>query len=918
MNRRRKGGNASAKPPALTKPPATTPAPLATINATPARVSPPLKAPSPPQNVPPPPKAAPQPARTTVQAPRPSVSHPKPLVPSASAMKTAHPTMPGPSQRRVFTRADRVRAQWMDFEETWVRPRQVEVEQQLSILIETAEKNSRVKGRALEQNRDRIVNSVRREFAMAAIAEWEKRLDKAGLQAEDWSDMTPEEMFVVEQVLSWEDTDEDTGVFALSQRDPVAPTLSGKTAVESSPPMAPQHVSARTAQTAPSPAASSQYTKPAPQQQQPSSWASWFTRGVTVTEVPEQPAAKPAASTPWGAKNVPIIEDLRTSLKATPAPQPPLQTIQPTSRPAQPATKTPQPAPATPPHGLLAYAVPISLKMPPVEGVAASDPEFVVLLDKLYVNSIRQFHMKASDYDAELARQLRRPMPASEREWTVRAHMMMMEQMARDIVERRDTLANEERRKRGFGGGGGGGDSAPMTAKAQIPQPPGAFPDEHIRISPGLVPAQDPEPEEPEPEREPESDVDEVIEIPVKGKKGKKGKKAAEGKPALNGRSTPIPVPAAAAKAAAPTTKATPVVEKKPAPATTSGWGAKTALPARSASPAPPAPINTKLTSSPAVNGRSTPAPAANGRSTPAPDSMSLWEAAQTGKLSSSSGTSTTKGPETKPPSPPNGMWAPPIAHATSSKNSYAPSRPSRLARVSEPESPEPPSPPPTREPTGKDYVAWFAGSSSEDEAGLSEDEDADEDEDEDEAAPAPSSSFSGGLLASLAGASPWALFGDEQQQKERERGRTASPARGRGASATPAPAMAAAGRFAVGADLSMGNMGMGMGMGTGGEWARWGAGPSSFGAGPSAGYGAGPSGAGAGRQWKSEEDSLEDMLTLASKTLDRAATTTTQVGRGGAGVNIEEAMAMYVTAQKARETLATPVGGRSASAWRR
>ena len=42
-------------------------------------------------------------------------------------------------------------------------------------------------------------------------------------------------------------------------------------------------------------------------------------------------------------------------------------------------------------------------------------------------------------------------------------------------------------------------------------------------------------------------------------------------------------------------------------------------------------------------------------------------------------------------------------------------------------------------------------------------------------------------------------------------------------------------------------------------------------------------------------------------------------LGRGGrGGANVEEVMAMYITAQKAREATATPVGGRAPSAWRR
>ena len=57
-------------------------------------------------------------------------------------------------------------------------------------------------------------------------------------------------------------------------------------------------------------------------------------------------------------------------------------------------------------------------------------------------------------------------------------------------------------------------------------------------------------------------------------------------------------------------------------------------------------------------------------------------------------------------------------------------------------------------------------------------------------------------------------------------------------------------------------------------------------------------------------EDGGLDMLDVAAEALNRG-------GRGGGG-NVEEVMAMYVTAQLARESAATPVGGRTAGAWRR
>ncbi|RPD65233.1 hypothetical protein L226DRAFT_567494 [Lentinus tigrinus ALCF2SS1-7] len=923
MNRRKKGGNNSIlKPSAPPKPAQTSSSTPAAPSAMPSRVSPPLRAAAPPQSAPPASRIAPQPTRAATAptpAPRATASPPKPPVPTPGRMKAAvPPAKTGPSQRGgagTLTRSDRVRATWFDFDEAWVKPRQAQVAAELESMLKAAEQSSRVKGKALEQNIQRIVNRMQYQFAMAARAEWDSRLEKAGLQAEDWTDITPEEMSAVEQVLECEENEEDIGAYALAQaqqRQSLAPTLSGKTAVESSPPLPSHAINGRKAQ-APRPAATQKAPAP-PAQQQSSSWFGWATKPfqMTVTEVPEEPQ-KPASL--WGAKkNAPIIEDVRAPTRATPAPQPPPPAApQSMSRPAQPAAKMQDPvaALAAPSHGFVSYAVPISLLMTPFEGAVASDTEFLGLVDNAYVNSLRKFHQQAAEADAVLARELRKNIPADEREFCIRSHMVAMEQLARNIASQRDSAIAELLCSRGFGGGKGGGDTTPTAKVPSVPtQPPGAFPDDGIHVTP--VFEQDLEPE-PEPEREPEPDVDEEIIIPLKGKAAKKkAKKAAEAKATVNGRSTPTPAAAAAAaRPAAPAPKAAPVVEKKAAPVA-SAWAAKAAATAQ-ARPASPAPItiNTKQGSTP---------PAANGRNTPAP--MSPWEMAQAAKVASSA---SGKAPEVKPPSPPNGMWAPPVGRS-SSKNPYAPTRPSRLAHVSEPESPEPPSPPPTREPTGKDYVAWFAGSSSEDERdadeGLSEDEDEDDEDDEDDGGAGASCGGAGGILNALAGNSKWAMFGEGVQPhpQQRQAARSATPARGRAATATPVPIpvpiQAGAGRY--GADMGVGAGAAGMG----GEWMRWGApgggagpssfgaGPSSFGAGPSsfgagfAGFGAGPGPSAKGGQWQSDDDDdLGNILELTTSALDR----------GGDG-DVMHAMNAFLMAQKARETLATPVGVRAAT----
>ncbi|PIL27321.1 hypothetical protein GSI_10468 [Ganoderma sinense ZZ0214-1] len=477
MNRRKKGGNNGLKPPAQPKPSpslaaasAPAPAPAAPV---PPRVSPPPKATTPPQNVPPPSKPAQPAVKVGPQPPKLSASPPKPPVPSVPPAKTAFPpSRSGPPPKRVITRSDRVRAVWTEFFQVWVASKQAEIGKELEQLLHAVESNPRVRGKALEDSKDKIVNSKRRDFAMSARAEWERRLEKEGLEAEDWMDIRPDEMATVEQVLSCDEGDFPPAASTIAPpHEQVAPTLSSKVAAEAPQPMASHPNPGRAAQ--PSPPTAPQKIPQAPppvaaqkgkQTHGQPAWTAWGPgpRHVSVAEVPEEPPQRTASA--WGTRqNAPIIEDIRVSPKASPAPQPP-QASQSASRPAQSA---PPAEPATtslvPAHGLLVYPVPISLKMAPLDGAITSDPHFVHLVDNAYVNSIKEFHNKAADVDAALARELRKPMPSTEREWTLRAHMMTMEQIARTIVENRDTMIENERRKRGYAGDGHG--SAP-------PRPP--------------------------------------------------------------------------------------------------------------------------------------------------------------------------------------------------------------------------------------------------------------------------------------------------------------------------------------------------------------------------------------------------------------------------------------------------------------
>ncbi|KAI8969445.1 hypothetical protein BD414DRAFT_279156 [Trametes punicea] len=887
MSPKKKGG-AAAKPPAQPKAaPSTsrttaapTPKPSTTTNpgshTAPTRPSQPSSsaaATSSTQRVSPQPQAGSSRPGVTIN-PNPVAPSPKapaqPSRPTAQPMKSAlashlrnapAPGRTGSSQQHTFTRSDRVRAEWLDFEEKWVAPRQRQIERELEELFQAAERTSRNKSKSgRPDGMDKIVNAMQRDFALAARAEWEARLERAHLQAEDWVDITPEEMAAVEQVLDYEESDDEPGVYAQLQRGSVRNNFS-----------------------------SSPIAQPIPSQETSASQPLHNTQPVASRHATAAAAPEQLKASSRGGQASTVTENVRVQSNGTTA----TLTSAISGHDAQPSTKRAQitSSPPVTSSDLLVYAVPVSLSAPPLDRSLLANTEFMDIVERLHINSIRQFHMKAAEADAELARQLRKPMPPADREFTIRAHQMTMEQSARDIVARRNKLMAEERKKRGLGGPGG--DSAPpppvqSPLHARPQQPPVALPEERTPPAQRTEPPLDLEPileyapdAKPDPQPEPEQDVDEVIEIPIKGKGKKKGKKAVvETRSPANGRAvTPTPAGPSTAQAtsAKKTSSATDVKSKPAAQDVPAVDVVKAPAPARAASPAP---INTKVATSISATDRTLPV-AGPSSGTPTP-----WELYQT-KTSVQSAAS-----EAKAGSISNGFWAPPMARAASSnKNSFAPTRPSRLAQVTpapeSPESPEPPSPP--HEPTGRDYVAWFAGSSSEDEESASEEQlDEDEDVDDEEQEGGGTSGF-GSLLASLAGGSPWALFGGESSQPQR--GRAASPARGRGT--TPTPARAATARFAPSPDVEP-------------AYARWGA--------PHAGlshHGAGPSAAPSGLpgMWKGEGDDLDQILEIASSALDKAATGS---GRHGA-VNVEEAMAMYVTAAKARETLATPVGGRSA-----
>lgn len=304
MNRRKKGGNNSLKPPAQAKPSpssaATSPPAPAPATPMPPRVSPPPKATTPPQNVPSSSKSAQPAVKVGPQPPRLSASPPKPPVPNMPPVKSAiPPSRPGPAHKLVLTRSDRVRAVWTEFYQGWVVSKHHEIAKQLEPLLHTVENYPRVRGKALDDSKDKIINLKRRDFAMTARAEWERRLEREGLEAEDWTDIRPDEMSAVEQVLSCDEGDDQLSASMIPPApEQAGPTSSSRMAAEAPHPIAPHPAARRPAQPSPPTATQKipQAPPPTPAQKgkqshgQPA-WTAWgpSPRHVSVADVPEEP-----------------------------------------------------------------------------------------------------------------------------------------------------------------------------------------------------------------------------------------------------------------------------------------------------------------------------------------------------------------------------------------------------------------------------------------------------------------------------------------------------------------------------------------------------------------------------------------------------------------------------------------------------
>lgn len=121
------------------------------------------------------------------------------------------------------TSADKVRREWVQFE-TWVAVQRKEAAMTRESELQTAKQQMEVKKRGLprgfhsglvkefEKTKRKAVRASERVLADRFLAEWEARLEKAGLNLEDWDPMTPAEQEAVGSVLGApSDSEEDEG-----------------------------------------------------------------------------------------------------------------------------------------------------------------------------------------------------------------------------------------------------------------------------------------------------------------------------------------------------------------------------------------------------------------------------------------------------------------------------------------------------------------------------------------------------------------------------------------------------------------------------------------------------------------------------------------------------------------------------------
>jgi hypothetical protein len=141
-------------------------------------------------------------------------------MPPKSAFRTTGSSKPKPVAKAKVTPADRARLEWAAFD-SWlsIQRREAEVDktaklQELRLELESAKKTvpkgfhaTLMKG--YEEKKKEIAKGVQFELVLRSRDEWDDRLEKAGLKAEDWDPMTYAEQEAVKAALAGDSDDED-------------------------------------------------------------------------------------------------------------------------------------------------------------------------------------------------------------------------------------------------------------------------------------------------------------------------------------------------------------------------------------------------------------------------------------------------------------------------------------------------------------------------------------------------------------------------------------------------------------------------------------------------------------------------------------------------------------------------------------
>ncbi len=139
----------------------------------------------------------------TKAPPSTSTKPPQPVKQAASAKATPPPKPAPPPPAPKPTPSSRLRQEWQSFE-IWLSARRADrdkrVSERIKELMSQKAKNRSQRQAVPTSNQDigRFEAGLNQELAEQARLEWLDRLSKAGLNEEDWLDITPAEMQAVE------------------------------------------------------------------------------------------------------------------------------------------------------------------------------------------------------------------------------------------------------------------------------------------------------------------------------------------------------------------------------------------------------------------------------------------------------------------------------------------------------------------------------------------------------------------------------------------------------------------------------------------------------------------------------------------------------------------------------------------------